>query len=200
MFDLDGTLLRGPTVCEVLAAKLGHVARAKEMERITDLDELRRAREEMAGWYGAVERAALEDMLDGVTLAPGAVDGCRALLDAGVIVAIASITWEFAVARFARLLGATEWLGTRLGDDGSIAHSWAETKADWVNHLRAEHRLLRDEVAAIGDSAGDIPLLDTGGRAVFVGPALVDGLPAGTVHMPGADITDVAALLLRERA
>jgi hypothetical protein len=33
VFDLDGTLLRGPTVCEVLARALGRLDRLWQLER-----------------------------------------------------------------------------------------------------------------------------------------------------------------------
>ena len=35
VFDLDGTLLRGPTVCEVLAARLGRLQAMKAFELLT---------------------------------------------------------------------------------------------------------------------------------------------------------------------
>jgi len=48
VFDLDGTLLRGPTVCEVLAESLGRLERMRQLERFAGDQELRAAREEMA--------------------------------------------------------------------------------------------------------------------------------------------------------
>ena len=50
-FDLDGTLLRGLTVCEVVAVSLGQLDRMRQLERFASRLELRQAREEMAVWY-----------------------------------------------------------------------------------------------------------------------------------------------------
>jgi hypothetical protein len=54
VFDLDGTLLRGPTVCEVLAQALGRLDHMKQLEALiaglSDID-ITAAREEMARWY-----------------------------------------------------------------------------------------------------------------------------------------------------
>ena len=49
VFDLDGTLLRPYTACEVLAQRLGHAERMAEIERISGKDEIVAARVEMAG-------------------------------------------------------------------------------------------------------------------------------------------------------
>lgn len=35
-FDLDGTLLRGDTVCEALARRMGHFERMRELEAIQE--------------------------------------------------------------------------------------------------------------------------------------------------------------------
>ena len=54
-FDLGGTLLRGRTVCEVLAESLGRRERMQQLERVTSQADLLRSREEMAAWYRPVE-------------------------------------------------------------------------------------------------------------------------------------------------
>ena len=191
VFDLDGTLLRGPTVCEVLAGPLGHLDRMREIEQISDRDEMTAARVEMAEWCTTVERDVLLGYLEGAQLAPGAVEGCAALRSAGVRVAIASITWEFAVARFATMFGAYAWIGTTLADDGTVGHCWAETKASWVRSLGDPLR-----TAAVGDTTGDVPMLHEVGFPIFVGAQLPTDAPVSTLHLPAADIRDVAAAVL----
>jgi hypothetical protein len=53
VFDLDGTLLRGPTVCEVLAQALGRLGHMRQLEALiaglSDVD-IAAAREEMVRW------------------------------------------------------------------------------------------------------------------------------------------------------
>jgi phosphoserine phosphatase len=80
VFDLDGTLLRGRTVCEVLAEPLGRLQRMREIERITShRDALRAAREEMAAWYRPVGLERLRGALDTACFAPGVADGLALL-------------------------------------------------------------------------------------------------------------------------
>ncbi len=51
VFDLDGTLLRGLTVCEVLAESLGYLSRMRELEARIAQGDIVAARMEMARWY-----------------------------------------------------------------------------------------------------------------------------------------------------
>ena len=92
-FDLDGTLLRGDTACEVLARPIGRLARMREMEASSSTEQLAAARTEMAGWYQDYSRSELLGFLDQAELAPGAEDGCRQLREAGVEIVITSVTW-----------------------------------------------------------------------------------------------------------
>ena len=75
VFDLDGTLLRGATVCEVLADQIGYGARMREIEAIRERDEIIAARHEMAGWYEGIPEADLQTMSLRATLAADAEKG-----------------------------------------------------------------------------------------------------------------------------
>lgn len=108
-FDLDGTLLRGDTVCLAIATCLGRRARMLELERLTSREDIRRAREEMADWYRSAPMRDLAASLETLQLAPGTREGCELLKQCGIHTAIVSITWEFAVAHVARMLGADIW-------------------------------------------------------------------------------------------
>ena len=127
-FDLDGTLLRGRTVCQLLAVPCGRVAEADAFEQSMPPAALEAARRTMAGWYQAVPRAQLLKALDGAEWAPGAQDAIGRLLACGVEVVIASITWTFAVEWFARQLGVWQFLGTELLADGTVRHVWPAEK------------------------------------------------------------------------
>lgn len=194
-FDLDGTLLRGDTVCVALARRLGRLAEMEAFERLTDQDALRAARAEMARWYGACDRGTPLSHLADLRLAPGAHEAFRLLSQRGVATAIVSITWEFAVAHVAALLGADHFVGTGLGDDGAVAHFWPEDKARWLRGLAADRGLEMGEVAAVGDSWGDVPMLRAAGRPYFVGPSLPPGLERA-VYLPDGDLRRVAEHIL----
>lgn len=194
VFDLDGTLLRGPTVCEVLAQALGRRDQMRQLEASISAGSdaaIAAARDEMFRWYRGLSLAELTGRLETGMLAPRASEGISLLKRYGVAVAIASITWEFAVARFARHLQVEHYVGTVLKPDGAISHFWPRDKATWIEGLRAMLRIPSDRVAAVGDSSGDIDMLRAARHSVFVGAILPDELHEVS-HLPGADIVTVA--------
>jgi phosphoserine phosphatase len=195
VFDLDGTLLRGPTVCELLAEPLGRLERMKQLERFTNVEELRAAREEMAGWYRSVGVGPLRASLEAARLAPGAQIGLAFLRAHRVAVGIASITWSFAVEHFARHLGIDYWQGTVLKESGEIHHIWPVDKASWVRELSQRLEVPTERTAAVGDSAGDFDMLRVVDVQVFVGRELPDA-QQGWLHYPEADIEAVARQLV----
>src|SRR6185437_9618675 len=77
-FDLDGTLLRGDTVCLAIATRLGRRERMFELERLTSREDIRAAREEMATWYRAVPMTELLASLETLQFAPGRARRIRA--------------------------------------------------------------------------------------------------------------------------
>lgn len=199
-FDLDGTILRGDTVCEVLARRLGKLERMREMEGISDVQGLSAARSEMALWYRGTPAEELLKFLDDAQLAPGAREGCAMLNAAGIEFVLVSITWSFAVAYFSGLLGASCWLGTSLEPDGSIRHVWPNDKACWLTHLQRQRGLDREQVAAVGDTSVDVPMLCSVGLPIFVGSGLPATLPPSTLHLPRADIVQIARIILSQGA
>lgn len=201
-FDLDGTLLRGDTVCEALARKLGHLERMRELEATQeerqDRDSLVFLREELAAYYQGVPALELRSYLSTLTLAPGAREGFALLRQAGIVTAIVSITWEFAAEWFAAELGADYYVGTRLLDDGSVEHFWPEDKAVWLEELMRRQGIRRDETVAVGDSWRDIPMLEAAGVRVYVGKVLPRALMA--IHLPDGDIGSVARVVTQWRS
>ena len=77
---------------------------------------------------------------------------------------------------------------------------WAEGTASWLEQKTQASGLSRCQVAAVGDTAGDIPLLHVVGLPVFVGVPLLSELPENTRHMPAADLRDVVQLILEHSA
>ena len=192
-FDLDGTLIRGPTICESLAAHLGKLPRMREIEQLRDVADIRAARQEMLAWYGE-PLDALCAHLSRVSVAPGAAEAFESLAQQGIHTAIVSITWSFAVAWFARRFGAGGWIGTD-ACRGEIQHFWPSDKPVWLaRHADALGIDLRD-VAAVGDSIGDVPMLAAVGHPFFIGAELPREI-AHAVHAPNADLRDIARLML----
>lgn len=191
VFDLDGTLLPGPTVCEGIAQSLGRLERMRHLERFADNQELRASHEEMAGWYLSAGLATLLDSLNGPRLAPGAEKGFALLRASGLEVPIASITWSFAVEYFARRLGVEHWQGPEVEESGEIHDIWPEDKARWVRELEVLLLVPLARTAAVGDSAGDLQMLRAVGVPVLVGHELPSA-EEGRLHFPETDIDPVA--------
>ena len=107
---------------------------------------------------------------------------------------IVSITWTFAVAWFARRFGAAAWIGTDV-QAGEVRHFWPDEKPVWLAACAAQRGISMDDVAAVGDSPGDVPMLAAVGHPIFVGAALPGEIPH-SLHAPNADLRDIADLIL----
>jgi HAD superfamily phosphoserine phosphatase-like hydrolase len=195
-FDVDGTLLGGPTICECIAAGIGRSGEMAAFERLTAQADIACAREVMAEWYRGHEEAALLAQLGRATWAPGLKDGFRRLRSAGVKIALVSITWRQAVEALAERWGADYAIGTGM-TGGGVEHFWPDDKPVWLSELRTTLGLVAHEVAAVGDSASDLPMLASVGRGYFVGRHCL-ALPPHVEHWPDADIGEIVTHLLGE--
>jgi phosphoserine phosphatase len=201
VFDLDGTLIRRKTVCELLAAPLRRLDRMHEMERLRSESELSEARREMASWYRDVPRERLLSYLDAAVFAPGAVEAIELLRRNRFECAISSITWLFAVRWFAGRLNIAHCQGTELLEDGTIEHVWPRDKGTWVRELARLLDVPPDRVATVGDSWRDIDMFRASARAFFVGrPHEGRDLPEFVVRVDGGDLLAVARTLVETRA
>jgi len=197
VFDLDGTLLRGPTVCELLAAPLGRLPEMQSFERLTTKSQIAKGRAQMATWYRGIPRGRLLKSLESACWAPGAMEGVSELKAACVEVAIASITWEFAVEWFARELGIARFLGTGLTRSGRVRHVWGRDKAIWLQELARQVGVPRARTAAVGDSGSDRALLSAAGLRFYVGTRPPPRL-GSLAHYPEGDIAEVARTILQQ--
>jgi phosphoserine phosphatase len=164
-------------------------------ELLRSQDEIAAGRETMLEWYAPYSSANLIEHLSELRLAPGVKEGFARLKDAGVKIALVSITWEFAVGWLAAELGADYAVGTGWQDDGTITHFWPADKANYLNSLLAELNLNRDALAAAGDSHGDIPMLNLASRSYFVGSYLPSEL-SHAKHWYDADIDEIVSDML----
>lgn len=119
--------------------------------------------------------------------------------DAQVEVAIASITWKFAVQWFAEQLNVKHYIGTDLSPRGEIVHVWGRDKARWLQELAASYGASPDRTAAVGDSNGDVDMLRVATLRFFVGVQPVADLDT-VIHLPEADLRVVAEHVIHEWA
>jgi HAD superfamily phosphoserine phosphatase-like hydrolase len=195
-FDVDGTITRGATVCQVLAEPLGRLERMNALEQVSGRRAVQAARDEMALWYQGRPAEQLRSYLSAAQLAPGVNEGFGLLRRHGTEIALVSITWLFAVEWFAERLGAVAALGTGLSLDGQIGHVWAEDKARCVAELAQARGVDLRDVAGVGDSSGDLPMLKLVGLPIFVGRSVPAGV-SRVIHLPDGDIAEVARRIVR---
>lgn len=196
VFDLDGTLLRGRTVCEALADQLGRGPRMQAIEQMRDRQEICAARQEIAGWYKGLSRAQLRELSRAAVLAPNAELAVQTLQTAGVTVAIASITWLFAVEAFAADLGIADFIGTDLSESHDITHVWPEDKAAFLRRLSTKLQFPQSRTFAVGDSGGDVLMLNAAGFGFFVGSIRPTGLDPSVITVRGGNLTVIAEHIL----
>jgi phosphoserine phosphatase len=194
-FDVDGTLLRGENICGCIARKIGRSAEMDAFELLRSRHEITLGREAMLNWYAPFDSTGLIPHLEELRLAPGVTEGFERLKDAGIKIALVSITWEFAVRWLADKLGADYAVGTGWQNDGTISHFWPEDKAIYLGSLLSELNLDRTALAAVGDSYGDIPMLNLASRSYFVGPDIPADL-SHAEHWPDADIDQIVSSML----
>lgn len=164
-----------------------------ELEHATSQEALRLSRQEVAQWFDGQPASCLQAALGRCSFAPGAVEAFSWLHAHEVPTAIASLTWDFAVRHFAEVVGADWWLGTRLDSLGRIDHVWPEDKARWVIDLGHRMGVACNQVAAVGDSWGDIPMLVAVGHPAFVGTTMPAGVSA--LHVPNGNLYEVIRTL-----
>ena len=200
MFDVDGTLIREKTVCELIAEKIDKTERMAWLERhsASPAEFVIAAREEMADWYTDAGQKAVEGFFDSVVWAEAAHTGVSALVESGWLVAIASMTWKFGVERIASDLGISELIATDFDwESKRIDHVFPGDKANYLKRLAYQHRIPDDRVFAVGDSSGDVPMLTTAQRGYFVGEN--DPHIQGVLHFPDAGIDEIARHMLNTK-
>lgn len=194
-FDLDGTLLRGDTICEVLAKALGRLEEMKRFEAFTTESDIADGRSQMARWYSEHSAGNLQAHLHNACWAPGAHEAIQRLQEARIVVGIASLTWSFAVRWFAERLNVRHYLGTDISPNGDIIHVWARDKARWLEELAEPYGISQNRIAAVGDSEGDAAMLRVAGLRFFVGANLIPGIEPD-IHLPAADLRVVAGHII----
>jgi phosphoserine phosphatase len=193
-FDLDGTIVRDRTCVESIARTIGREEECAAFERLgmRDVLAVTAARDAMAEWYRPYTHEELTAGLSDLRLSSGSEEAFELLRRHGVVTAIVSITWSFAVEWFARRLQADYAHGTRL-IDGRIEHVWPADKGRWLRSLTKRLDLPQQAVAAV---EGDRELLEAAGVRYCVGARQIE--VAGVMHVPRASILEIAHQMVAE--
>lgn len=194
-FDVDGTLLRGENICGCIGRHIGRSTEMDAFELLRSREDMTKGRETMLEWYLPFSKVRLIEHLADLRLAPGVKQGFARLKAVGVKIALVSITWQFAVEWLAAELDADYAVGTGWRENNTLSHFWPEDKAIYLNSLLAELKLEQEALAAVGDSHGDIPMLNLASRSYFVGKVPPQEL-LHAEHWPDADIDEIVLDML----
>jgi phosphoglycolate phosphatase-like HAD superfamily hydrolase len=86
--------------------------------------------------------------------------------------------------------------GTESDGNGGYRHVFPATKptllAEYANALDVSP----EQVAAVGDAPGDVPMLRAARVSIYVGTTLPDDF-VPTLHLPAAPIDEIARIILR---
>ncbi|WP_030432066.1 HAD family hydrolase [Allokutzneria albata] len=187
-FDLDGTLTRGRTCLETAADACGFADRMPVWQRSRTDQETATAR--LEAWE--LLRGSDIALLASVPLAPGAAEGIATLRTSGISTVIVSLAFTTHAEYFARKLGLDAVIAT---DPDRGRHVFSATKPVLLREHASSLGIGPEEIAAVGDSPGDVPMLSSCGTSVYVGGEL----PAGfrpTLHLPGGAIDEIARVVL----
>lgn len=184
--DLDGTLIRKHTSCQLIAEDVGMSSRMAELERTHSPETIVAARNEVVLWYRELSIIELLASLDNARIGSGVDDLCAYCRERGIPFAIVSMTWSFVVEYFAKRFGAVEFLGTDILPGKCVLnHVFPETKADFVRQFLEKRRLNPEHCCAIGDSWGDFPMLESVGIGLVIGKKRRKDLPKNCIEIDG---------------
>ena len=192
LFDIDGTLVTGPSTEKRFALHLLRTGRIGPRQALGFLAFLPRhaaqfgrhvIKKDKAYLAGLAqhdiekraERWAASD-LDAAWFEP-CVARLRRHQQAGDRVVLLSGTPQFVATGIARALGIDEAVGTLCAADDlwfradpPLRHPFAATKTELARDLALAHGVAMEDVVAYGDSIHDLPLFEAAGRAVAVRP------------------------------
>ena len=170
-----------------------------EQLRSDQFEEVKAAREEMAGWYSAYKTGDLCQHLVAASAAPGVEEAFSLLHEHQFKIAIISLTWDFAAQWFAKRFGADYSVGTGLSPDGRVTYFWPQDKPLWLIKLADRLGVDMKDVAAVGDSGGDIPMLLAAGHGYWVGRTIPPELENRVIHEPDGNILWLAHRIVEHR-
>ena len=86
-----------------------------------------------------------------------------------------------------------------IDEDGTIKNVWPRNKGEWLRELGIGSRCaVRTDLRAVGDSTGDLQMLQAAALRFFVGFRLPSGL--NCIHAPDGHIVDIGNTILTRRS
>jgi len=175
--DLDGTLIRGTTVCLHLGDWIGHRSVIEDLERRFASGEITNAQvaEGDAPYYAGLSLGEISAALSSVPLLDDIYEGVQLLNRAGIITLLCTVTWSFAATLIGDRFGFQAVSGCVMGanQSGRLSgrveeHFEPEDKVEFIRAACAPAGITTDQVVAIGDGRSDLPMFAAAGFSVAV--------------------------------
>jgi phosphoserine phosphatase len=174
-FDLDGTLVRGTTICQHLGDFFGHGAVVRDLARAYAIGRIgfRELAEKDAEFYRGRSTRHIASALESLPLIMGIEQTMSRLRENRLKVLLTTITWSFAARIIAQRFRLDGWSGTIMGEtnegllSGSVELHFDEfAKRRFVENYCLNGGISLNNVFAVGDSTSDIPLFEVVGHSI----------------------------------
>ncbi|RDV84078.1 HAD family hydrolase [Ammonifex thiophilus] len=177
IFDLDGTLTPVTSIWQYIHECLGtwetHGRKHLEDFLTGRINYEEFARRDVGAWRG-VPKSYLEELVSRIPYRKGAKELVAALKERGVRTFLLSSGLDLLASRVAEELGFDCWVANGLGFTQGRVDGRVFIRVPW--HGKPQHvpdfcsrfGLRPEELAAVGDSCGDVPLFSRVGLAVAV--------------------------------
>jgi len=204
LFDLDGTLTPVPSVWQHIHERLGvwdaDAERHQQDYRSGAIDYEEFCRRDAAHWKGMRE-SDLRAITDAIPYRTGTRDCVALLQQSGLLVGVISTGLTLLADRVGRELGLAYVIANRLvARQGvltgevkiNVEHSGKDEAVDlFCAQFGLDHR----QVAAVGDSDGDVPMFSRSGFSIAFNPISETAARAATVIHRGESVLDLITLL-----
>jgi len=201
-FDLDGTLVRGTSVSQHLADRVGSSEEMAELERRYTAGEISNSvvAEQQARAYAGMPISEIVAMLADIPCIEGIDTTIAALRERGIESLLCTVTWTFAAREFGRRHGFAAVSGTEIALEdgvptGAIDRHFDEwDKLAFVESYCEENSISLSECIAIGDSRSDLPLFQAVGFSVALN-ATAEARAAATVVLDTETLVDLLGVV-----
>lgn len=201
-FDLDGTLVSGTTSMLFMSEKFGFLERVREYERLFSAGLMTniQAADLTAREFSDLSLCRIEELYSDVPKISNIDIVIAALKKRGITTLLASITWTFMVAIFARRYGFDAYCGTEMETEnniltGVVSHYCTEQdKAQFFLDSCRKYGVELKDAIAIGDSRSDHLIFKKASLSIALN-ADVTTKKLATCHLDTDDLSDILPLI-----
>jgi phosphoserine phosphatase len=202
-FDLDGTLVRGTSVSQHLADRLGHGALLAELERRYAAQEITNATvaDCQAKKFAGRGRREMMTHLESIPRIGGIEATLARLRSTGIDSLLCTVTWRFAAQCFQERYGFAAVSGTEIeeGPDGRFTGKVARyfdkyDKREFVVEYCRHQGIPLSTCIAVGDSHSDVPMFGSVGFSVALN-ATANAKAAASVSVNSDSLIDIFSVI-----